>query len=332
MSDILDSQATLAVDVLPAAAPSSAAQCKRTVTNQKFKRLQHYHSMLMVGLGLSGLLTAIALHVLVRPVSGTAIGIFVLFFFCVGMGLTLGYHRHFTHRSFKSSTAFRGLLAILGSMAGQGPVVFWVALHRMHHEMADKEGDPHSPNQHGEGRWNQLRGLAHAYIGWTVKHEVPNANLYARDLLADAPIMWVNKRYYYWVALGWILPAVLGGLLTGSWYGALEGFLWGGLIRMLALHNIIWWITSFAHVFGSRDYVSRDLSTNNPWLAIPTLGESWHNNHHAFPRAAIISLHWWQIDISGGVLATLEKLGVVWDVCRVQADERARRAVPRDTA
>lgn len=313
----------------PAPAPSAGPvpNRRRTVENPRFRRLQHLHTALVTGLGFGGLVTAIVLHLFVRPVSATALGIFLLFFFLVGMGLTIGYHRHFTHRGFKSSSAFRALLAILGSMAGQGPVVFWTSLHRMHHELADKPGDPHSPNLHGDGALNRVRGLLHAYIGWTFKHEVPNANFYARDLLGDAPIMWVNKRYYQWIALGWALPAALGGALTGTWYGALEGFLWGGLIRMFALHNMIWWITSFAHVVGTRDFVARDLSTNNLWMAIPTLGESWHNNHHAFPRAAILSLRWWQIDISGGVVCVLEKLGVVWDVQRVRAEDRDRRAL-----
>ncbi|MDK2122759.1 acyl-CoA desaturase [Parachitinimonas caeni] len=312
----------------PASAPPAEAErpkMKRTVENRQLKRIQHIHTVVMTVAGLGGLISAICLHFLVQPVSAAALGIFGLFFFSVGMGLTIGYHRHFTHRSYKAPTALRVLLGILGSMAGQGPIVFWTALHRMHHEMADKPGDPHSPNLHGEGLVNKVRGIWHAYIGWTVQHEVPNANFYSRDLLADAPIMWVNKRYYLWIALGLALPALLGLALTGTAYGALEGLLWGGLIRMFALHNVIWWITSFAHVFGSRDYQSRDLSTNNFWLALPTLGESWHNNHHAFPRAAILSLHWWQIDISGGVVAILEKLGIVSEVCRVSAEDKQKR-------
>jgi len=320
----IDSESTL---IKPPLAPEQRPRRKRTVENAQFRKLQHYHTILMTSAGALGLMGAIALHLFVRAASKTAIGMFLLFFFCVGMGLTIGYHRHFTHRGFKSSSTFRSLLAILGSMAGQGPVVFWTSLHRMHHELADKEGDPHSPNLLGPGLRNQLRGLLHAYVGWTVRHKVPNANFYARDLMADAPIMWVNKRYYWWIALGWLMPAALGGLLTASWYGALEGFLWGGLVRMFALHNMIWWITSFAHVIGTRDYVARDLSTNNFWLALPTLGESWHNNHHAFPRAAILSLRWWQIDISGVVVFVLEKIGVVWDVSRVTPEERDRRAV-----
>lgn len=308
---------------------SDAMQSKqqRTVDNHLIKRIQQIHTIIMTSVGLSGVLIAVGLQIFVRPVSAAALYIFLMFFFLVGMGLTIGYHRHFTHRSYKAPTALRVALGILGSMAGQGPIVFWTALHRMHHELADKEGDPHSPNLHGEGWKNKVRGVFHAYIGWTVKHKVPNANFYARDLLRDAPIMWVNKHYYLWIILGLALPAALGWFVTGTGYGLLEGFIWGGLIRMFALHNVIWWITSFAHTFGSRDYVSRDLSTNNFWLSIPTLGESWHNHHHAFPHAAILSFAWWQIDISGGVIAILEKFRIVSDVCRVKPEERQRHRV-----
>jgi stearoyl-CoA desaturase (delta-9 desaturase) len=308
-------------------APPAPSKHRRTVENRLIKRIQHIHTVVATLAGLSGVVGAVLLHHYVRPVSPAALGIFLLMFFSVGMGLTIGYHRLFTHRSYTAPTALRVLLAILGSMAGQGPVVFWTALHRMHHELADKEGDPHSPNLAGPGLANRVRGLAHAYIGWTVKHEVPNANFYSRDLLSDRAVMWVNKRYYRWIALGLALPAALGALLGGGAVGALEGLLWGGLIRMFALHNVIWWITSFAHVFGTRDYVARDLSTNNFWLALPTLGESWHNHHHAFPRAAILSFAWWQVDISGGVIAVLEKLGIVTEVCRVGPEERQRRKV-----
>ena len=298
-----------------------------TINNRLIRRAQHVHTVLATGAGLTGVLAAAGLHIWVQPVSSHALGLFLLFFLLVGMGLTIGYHRLFTHMSYRAPKALRVTLGVLGSMAAQGPVVFWTALHRMHHQLADKTGDPHSPNLHGRGLRQRLHGLWHAYIGWTVKHEVPNTNFYARDLLAEPTMMWVNKHYYLWIALGLLLPAALGAAFTGTAYGALEGLLWGGLVRMFALHNMIWWITSFAHVFGTRDYVSRDLSTNNFWLAIPTLGESWHNHHHAFPRAAILSFAWWQIDISGMVIAVLEKLGVVSEVHRVNADERQRRRV-----
>lgn len=314
-------------DSLNAIDIDAPSRYKRTVDDRLIRRIQHVHTVIATTAGLSGVTAAAVLHVAVAPVSRAAIGIFLLFFFLVGMGLTIGYHRLFTHRSYRAPTALRVTLGILGSMAGQGPIVFWTALHRMHHELADQHGDPHSPNLNGDGWRNRLRGLAHAYIGWTVRHPVPNANFYARDLLADRAIMWVNKRYYRWIALGMALPTACGWLFTHTAYGALEGFLWGGLIRMFALHNVIWWITSFAHVLGSRDYACRDLSTNNVWLALPTLGESWHNHHHAFPRAAILSFAWWQIDISGGAIAVLEKLGIVTDVCRVAPEEQQRRRV-----
>ncbi|MEX0731421.1 MAG: fatty acid desaturase [Aquisalimonadaceae bacterium] len=317
------------VIALDATVGADRPRMRRTVGNSRFRRLQHIHTAVITAAGSAGVIAAVFLHAFVQPVSGAALGLFLLFFFFVGMGLTIGFHRHFTHRSYKAPAALRAVLAILGSMAGQGPVVFWVALHRMHHELADREGDPHSPNLHGEGWCNKLRGIVHAYIGWTVRHEVPNANFYARDLLGNPLIMWVNRYYYAWIMLGLALPTALGWAITGTGYGALEGFLWGGLIRLFALHNVIWWITSFAHVLGSRDFSSRDLSTNNVWLAVPTLGESWHNNHHAFPRAAILSLRWWQIDISGAVVALLEKLGVISDVCRVTPEERQRRRNPR---
>ncbi|WP_148282348.1 acyl-CoA desaturase [Corallococcus coralloides] len=300
---------------------------RRVVKSQQLERVQHIHTVVMTALGISGVVGSVLLSVLVRPMSGAGIATFLTFFFLVGMGLTIGYHRHFTHRSYKAVTPVRVALAVLGCMAGQGPVVFWVALHRMHHEFSDREGDPHSPNLAGTSRLQRLKGLFHGYIGWTVQHPVPNANFYARDLLTDKAVMWVNRRYYVWILLGLALPAGMGFLLTGTPYGALEGLLMGGLARMFALHNIIWWITSFAHVFGTRDYRSRDLSTNNAWLALPTLGESWHNNHHGYPTAAILTFRWWQVDISGMVIAVMEKLGLVWDVSRPTAAELEARRV-----
>jgi stearoyl-CoA desaturase (delta-9 desaturase) len=215
----------------------------------------------------------------------------------------------------------------LGSAAGQGPLVFWVSLHRLHHEFADREGDPHSPNLFGTSSRQRLRGLLHAYIGWTVVHDVPNANFYARDLLKDPAMMTVNRYYYLWVGLGLGLPAAIVGAATASWLGALEGLLWGGLVRMFAFHNAIWWITSFAHRFGTRDFATRDLSRNNFWIAVPTLGESWHNNHHGFPSAAVLRFAWWQLDITGMAALLLEKVGLASDLQRPTLAARdARRS------
>ncbi len=298
----------------------------RIVKNHRLKRYQHMHSAVAASAGIGGTVLAIWLAAAVKPVSGMDIGLFVVFFLAVGLGLTIGFHRLFTHRSFRTGPTVRATLAILGSMAAQGPVVFWVSLHRLHHEFSDREGDPHSPNLAGASAWQRLRGLAHAYIGWTFEHEVPNSNFYARDLLADPVVSRINRMYYGWVALGLALPAAAGGLIAASWMGALEGLLWGGLVRMWALHNVIWWITSFAHAMGTRDFVSADLSRNNVWIALPTLGEGWHNNHHSFPSAAILSFAWWQIDISGMVIALLERMDLVWDANRPSArDLDARR-------
>ena len=290
------------------------AKVGRVINNRRLRRSQHLHSAAVSLAGIAGIVTAVLLAVLVKPVSALDVGLFLAFFLAIGLGVTVGFHRHFTHRAFKATPGTRRALAILGCMAAQGPVVFWVALHRLHHEFSDRPGDPHSPNLSGSSPWQRARGLFHAYIGWTVRHEVPNANYYARDLLTDRGIMWVNRHYYAWVALGLALPTALGGLATASWLGAADGLIWGGLIRLFAVHNIIWWITSLAHVAGRRDYLSSDYSTNNAWIALPTLGEGWHNNHHSFPSAAVLSFEWWQLDISGLAIRLLERCGLAWDV------------------
>ncbi len=304
----------------------SVGRIGRVVNNPRLQRSQHIHSAVATFAGFSGVAAAFWLALFVKPVSGMDVAVFLAFFITIGLGVTVGFHRHFTHRSFKATPGVRAVLAILGCMSAQGPLVFWVALHRLHHEFSDRPGNPHSPNLFGASFWQRAHGLIHAYVGWTLTHEVPNANYHARDLLTDRLIMWVNRQYYGWIALGLALPTVICGVWTGTGLGALEGFVWGGLVRMFAVHNIIWWITSLAHFVGDRDFLSRDYSTNNFWMALPTLGESWHNNHHAFPSCAVLSFKWWQIDISGLVIRLLERLGLVEDVhAPPAADLVARR-------
>jgi stearoyl-CoA desaturase (delta-9 desaturase) len=324
-NDILESQT-----FEPRAGETS--QVGRLIRNDKLKKLQHVNSFLFTALGLGGVAAGIYRALYVQPLTLATIGIFLSFFVLIGLGITAGFHRHFTHRSFKAKPAVRVALAVLGCMAGQGPVVFWVALHRMHHEYADKEGDPHSPNLAGSSVLQKAAGLWHAYLGWTIKHEVPNANFYARDILRDPLIMAVNRQYYLWILIGLLLPAAIGGAITHNMAGAIDGFVWGGLVRMFAVHNIIWWITSFAHVFGRRDFESRDRSTNSGWIALPTLGESWHNNHHAFPAAAILWFRWWQVDIAGGTIRLLEILGLAWDVRRPSPSELERKRITKAAA
>jgi stearoyl-CoA desaturase (delta-9 desaturase) len=213
-------------------------------------------------------------------------------------------------------------------MAAQGPLVSWVAVHRRHHERSDKPGDPHSPNPDllGGGAFGTLRGLWHAHVGWLTNHEYPNPVHYAPDLLRDRLISRVNRHYLLWVALGLLIPTVLGGLLHGSGLGALQGFLWGGLVRMVVVDNSVLSINSFSHVFGSYDFQTDDHSRNNPWVALPTFGESWQNNHHAFASSAAIGLRWWQVDFGYWLIVVLAKLGLVWNVCRpTVAMMRAKR-------
>jgi stearoyl-CoA desaturase (delta-9 desaturase) len=302
------------VDPVPNGPAAQQRAVARVINNSRLRRRQHINSAIVTMAGIVGVVCAAWLVLAGQPVSNAALGLFVLFFLAVGFGVTVGFHRHLTHRSFKAVPSVRATLAILGSMAAQGPPVFWVALHRMHHELSDREGDPHSPNMFGDSLWQRTRGLIHGYIGWTIRHEVPNANYYARDLLMDPLIAWVNRNYYFWIVAGFVLPAAIGGLATRSWFGAYECFLWGGLIRMFAVHNMIWWITSFAHVLGTREFTTKDLSTNNIWIALPTLGEGWHNNHHCFPNSAVLNFQWWQFDLSGLVIRSLERLGLAWDV------------------
>ena len=263
------------------------------------------------------------------PVIGTLVGLGLLWHsgisiwemgLVVGMsiltviGVELGFHRYFSHRSFQTTTAIRILLAILGSMAVNGGVIFWVSHHRRHHQYSDRPGDLHSPYVHDDETGVGLRGLWHAHVGWILKAEVTNSMLFAKDLLRDPIITKINQLQLIWVTLGLAIPAALGGVFTGTWTGVFEGFLWGGLIRIFLVHQLIWSTNSLCHVYGNRPFRTSDRSTNNIWLAIPTFGQSWHNNHHAFPNSAIVGLEWWQLDLSAWVIRILEMVGLVWDV------------------
>jgi stearoyl-CoA desaturase (Delta-9 desaturase) len=267
----------------------------------------------------------LSLITVVVPALGTAIAIALLRYLSIGpvevsllliayalsiLGIEVGFHRHFSHRAFDASTPLRVLLAILGSMAAQGGVIFWVAHHRCHHQYTDRPNDPHSPHLHD----NALKGLWHAHVGWTLEGDIPNSMLFAKDLLRDPVIAKIHQYQQYWVLLGLAIPAVVDGLITRSWVGVLQGFLWGGLVRIFLGQQIISSTNSICHVYGGRLFDCGDRSTNNLWLAIPSWGQSWHNNHHAFPSSAIAGLKWWQIDPGSWVVRGLEKLGLVWNV------------------
>lgn len=236
------------------------------------------------------------------------------------MGMEIALHRFFAHRAFKTGETMKNALAVLGSLSYMGPLIWWVAIHRLHHAHSDKPGDPHTPQLGGPGWRGKLRGIFHGHVGWLFDPDSArpkNWNQYATDMYLDPVLLRMHHAYDYWLMLGLFLPMLLGGLMDLSWKGALLGLLWGGTVRIFLATNAVWAVNSIGHsVGGSRPFARGDQSRNTFWIAIVTLGAGWHNNHHAFPQYATTSFHWWQIDISGWVISVLEKLGLVWDVRR----------------
>jgi stearoyl-CoA desaturase (delta-9 desaturase) len=255
--------------------------------------------------------------------------ILAVMYFGVGTGITVGYHRLLTHRSFSCNRWLRAGFAALGSAAAEGPVIDWVATHRKHHQFSDAAGDPHSPHVgHGGGFRGALRGLAHAHIGWVFTDmEVADESRYAKDLLADPLVRFVDRTFVLWVIAGLAVPFGLGVALSGSVIGGLTAMLWGGAARIFLMHHATFSINSLCHFFGRRDYETSDESRNLAWLAIPTWGEAWHNNHHAFPTSYRHGLERWQIDPSAIIIRGLEAVGLAYDVVRVDPARRARKAL-----
>ena len=242
------------------------------------------------------------------------IALATLFYLASGLGVTVGFHRYFTHGAFKAQRAVRIALAVTGSTAVQGSVIQWVADHRRHHAYADKEGDPHSPWLFGIGPVALARGFCHAHMGWLFKRDQTNAKRFAPDLLADRGIRAVDRLFPLWTLATLVAPAALGGLLTWSWWGVLTGFFWAGLVRIGVLHHVTWSVNSICHMIGSRPFAPRDRSANFWPLAIVSFGESWHNSHHADPTCARHGVGRGQLDISARVIWTMEKLGWVYKV------------------
>jgi stearoyl-CoA desaturase (delta-9 desaturase) len=245
----------------------------------------------------------------------------------IGSGITVGFHRLLTHRSFKTHRFTRAFFAALGSAAAEGPVIDWVATHRKHHQFSDEHGDPHSPHlDHRDGWRGQLWGLVHAHIGWVFSDmEVADETRYAKDLLADSWIRFVDRTFVVWVAVGLAAAFGLGVALTGTVTGGLTALLWGGAARIFFMHHATFSINSVCHYFGRADYDTGDESKNVFWLAIPTWGEAWHNNHHAFPTSYRHGLRRWQLDPSAAIIRMLEMTGLAWDVVRVDPARRERR-------
>jgi len=245
-----------------------------------------------------------------------------------GLGITVGFHRLLTHRSFKTSRALRGIFAALGSAAIEGPVISWVADHRKHHTFSDEKGDPHSPHVgHGGGWRGTLRGLFHAHMGWLFIHTERGAKRrFAPDLIDDPVVNFVDRTFLLWAVIGLAVPFVLGYAIGGTLVAGLTALLWGGAVRVFLLHHFTYSINSVCHVFGRRPFATDDQSRNVIWLALPTFGEAWHNNHHAFPTSAVHGLRRWELDPSAAVIWTLERLGLAWDVVRISPERQAAKA------
>jgi stearoyl-CoA desaturase (Delta-9 desaturase) len=242
------------------------------------------------------------------------------------LGVTIGFHRYLTHRAFQTSKPVEYALAVLGSMAIEGPVVNWVADHRKHHAHTDEEGDPHSPHGFGPGLRGTLKGLFHAHVGWLWEdHGIAERKKYARDLVEDRGMRIINLSFGPLALVSLAIPFFAGWAIGGSLRDGLTAFLWGSLVRVFFLHHVTWSINSICHFFGRRRFATTDQSTNVFWLALPSFGEAWHHNHHAFPRSAFHGLRWYQVDVAGLVILALEKLGLVWNVVRISPERQAQR-------
>jgi stearoyl-CoA desaturase (Delta-9 desaturase) len=270
-----------------------------------------------------GVIVAIAL-LWQRWVDYTDLALLGGLYLLTAIGVTVGFHRLLTHRAFQTHGWVERGFAVLGSLSVQGSVLDWVADHRKHHAHTDVDGDPHSPHVgHGSG----LAGLWHAHAGWLTETQgQADWKRYARDLYEDGKMRRIGRRFPLLAVLSLLVPAGLGFVLHGfTLEGAVRGLVWGGLVRIFLVHHVTWSVNSVCHFFGSRRFDVDDHSTNVAWLAIPSLGESWHHNHHAFPRSARHGLRWWELDLSALIIAALERLGLAWNVVRIGPERQAAR-------
>jgi stearoyl-CoA desaturase (delta-9 desaturase) len=240
-----------------------------------------------------------------RAVNATDLTLLAVMYSLVALGVTVGFHRMLTHRSFRPHPIVKFILLVLGSMALEGPALSWAATHIKHHAHSDREGDPHSP----------VDGFWHAHFGWLFKSDYCDPNIYCRNLVKDPIVAFVSRTFLLWVVLSLLIPFAIGG-----W----TGLLWGGLVRIFFTHHVTWSVNSVCHTFGKREFETKDQSRNEWIVGLLAFGEGWHNNHHAFPRSAFHGLHWWQFDLSGYIIWTLERFGLARDVYRVPSILRAR--------
>jgi stearoyl-CoA desaturase (delta-9 desaturase) len=258
--------------------------------------------------------------------SWTDLGLLVGMYLLTALGITVGFHRLFVHRSFETYTWVKFVFAVLGSMAVQGSLFRWVAMHRRHHQHSDTPDDPHTPHHAGRGVLGVIRGAWHAHVGWIFDPDPPGLDDYVKDLKKSRALRVASALWPLWVVLGLVIPGLIGGLVKGSWLGVWTGLIWGGLARIFLVHHVTWSVNSACHLWGFRPYRSEDESRNNVIFGILALGEGWHNAHHAFPTSARHGLSWWQIDVSYYVIRLMSWVGLAWGVKTPTAEavERAR--------
>lgn len=268
-----------------------------------------YKVVVLVVVVVPFLATALAVRLLwAHAVHWSDLALLAAMYSLVALGVTVGYHRMLTHRSFRPHPVVKFILLVLGSMSIEGPALQWAATHIKHHALSDREGDPHSP----------VEGFFHAHIGWMFGDDEGDPNTYCRNLVNDRMVVFVSRTFLLWSILAFVIPFAIGG-----W----TGLLWGGLVRIFLTHHVTWSVNSVCHTFGKRAYETRDRSRNEWVVGLLGFGEGWHNNHHAFPRSAFHGLRWWQFDLSGYVIWTLERLGLAHDVYRVAPALKARRSL-----
>ena len=291
----------------------TSSRRKLTITNTRLQKIQQAFGYGVVLIPLAGAIATISLLGYIG-VTKIDLALLIVMYTLTMLGITVGYHRLFAHKAFETNTTVKVILAILGCMSAQGQVIHWVSNHRRHHQCSDRLGDPHSPHVSSDGKaFNTLNGFWHSQVTWLLKSDFPNV-LLAKDWLKDTTLLKVNRLYLVWVVLGFAVPGIIDGVLSRTSMGMLRGVLWGGFVRVFLVHHAISSVNSITHLYGNCPFQTSDRSKNNFWLAIPTGGEAWHNNHHAFPNSAIFGLRRWQVDPGTWIIRILENLGLVWDV------------------
>ncbi len=293
-------------------------------------RAERTANLIGVVLPFAGVLVAIVL-LWNRAIDAADLGILAVMYLVTAVGITVGFHRLLTHRAFQTHPWVERTFAVLGSLSVQGSVMDWVADHRKHHAHTDREGDPHSPHVgHGSG----LSGLWHAHVGWLLETQgQADWKRYAAELYEDPAMRRIGRLFPLWAALSLLVPTLAGYALHGfTLDGAAQGLVWGGLVRIFFVHHITWSVNSVCHFFGSRRFDVDDHSTNVAWLALLSLGESWHHNHHAFPRSAYHGLRRWELDPSGLIISAMEHAGLAWNVVRITSERQRARSLAADVS